>query len=129
MGNSNNGRRLHFSSRSNGHNKLNMSNKNEFEEYLRDVHAEDYIGTDDDMPDAFEGWLENMGIDLLLAHGDKFGTLMKIKAVKEFGAVSKGLTEDDAMEREHELEIDQMKDAEDKNLERLSDNFGNGGQY
>ena len=42
---------------------------------------------------------------------------------------SKGLTEDEAMEREHELEIEQMKDAEDKNLERLSDNFGNGGQY
>ena len=61
-----------------------MNNKNEFEEYLKDVHAENYHGTDDDMPDNFEGWLENMDLDLLLAHGDKFGTMMKLKAVKEF---------------------------------------------
>lgn len=43
--------------------------------------------------------------------------------------LEEGLTEDEAMERENQLEIDQMKDAEDKNLEKLSDNFGNGGQY
>lgn len=28
------------------------------ESKLRDAHARDYMGTDDDMPDDFESWLE-----------------------------------------------------------------------
>lgn len=32
----------------------------EQEEKLKEVHASDYSGTDDDMPDAFEGWLEDL---------------------------------------------------------------------
>ena len=37
-----------------------------FEEYLREVHAEDYHGTDDNMPDAFDAWLaEKNGNDLI----------------------------------------------------------------
>lgn len=30
---------------------------------LKDEHAKDYHGTDDDMPDAYEGWLENLSLD------------------------------------------------------------------
>lgn len=29
----------------------------EQEEKLRDIHAKDYAGTDDDMPDDFDNWL------------------------------------------------------------------------
>ena len=32
------------------------------ESKLRDEHAKDYHGTDDDMPDAYEGWLENLSV-------------------------------------------------------------------
>ena len=28
-----------------------------FEKYLMEIHAKDYHGTDDDMPDDFERWL------------------------------------------------------------------------
>lgn len=34
--------------------------KEPLEEYLKIVHAKDYIGTDDDMSDAFQGWSEDL---------------------------------------------------------------------
>jgi hypothetical protein len=37
----------------------------EQEDKLNEVHAEHYHGTDDDMPDAFEGWLEDLSLDEL----------------------------------------------------------------
>lgn len=30
------------------------------EDKLKEAHAEDYHGTDDNMPDAYESWLENL---------------------------------------------------------------------
>jgi hypothetical protein len=35
------------------------------EDLLKSAHAEHYHGTDDDMPDAFEGWLEDLSLDEL----------------------------------------------------------------
>ena len=32
----------------------------EFEDFLQTTHAENYAGTDDDMPKAFESWLERL---------------------------------------------------------------------
>lgn len=29
----------------------------DFENYLADIHAENYTGTDDDMPDALDNWI------------------------------------------------------------------------
>jgi len=43
--------------------------KNLFEEYLKDVHAKQYIGGDDDMPDAFDKWLCEMDMDDLMKLG------------------------------------------------------------
>lgn len=34
----------------------------ENEELLREIHANGYAGTDDDMPEAFENWLSNFDI-------------------------------------------------------------------
>lgn len=34
-----------------------------FADFLREKHAEDYQGTDDDMPDAFDAWLGNLQVD------------------------------------------------------------------
>jgi hypothetical protein len=31
-----------------------------FDQFLRDIHAQDYHGLDDDMPDNFDRWLENL---------------------------------------------------------------------
>lgn len=46
--------------------------KHPFESFLKDEHAENYHGLDDDMSDSFEAWLENMDIDSLISYGDKF---------------------------------------------------------
>lgn len=35
------------------------------EDKLKEAHAKDYHGTDDDMPDAYEAWLENLSLDEL----------------------------------------------------------------
>jgi hypothetical protein len=32
----------------------------QFEDYLKDVFAKDYMGTDDDMPEAFDVWISDM---------------------------------------------------------------------
>jgi hypothetical protein len=37
----------------------------EQEDKLNEAHAEHYRGTDDDMPDAFVGWLEDLSLDEL----------------------------------------------------------------
>lgn len=42
-----------------------------FEDFLKDKHAENYIGTDDDMPDAFEHWLSNLDVDELIEFADE----------------------------------------------------------
>ena len=33
-----------------------------FEDYLKDFHAENYHGTDDDIPDDFDNWSANMDL-------------------------------------------------------------------
>lgn len=44
----------------------------ENEELLREIHANSYNGTDDDMPDAFDNWLCNLDItDLQLMINSK----------------------------------------------------------
>lgn len=42
-----------------------------FEEFLKYIHAQDYHGTDDDMPDAFEAWLEQLQLDDLLKYANQ----------------------------------------------------------
>lgn len=42
-----------------------------FEDFLRSMHAEDYHGTDDDMPDAFDDWLTNLEPEELISYGNQ----------------------------------------------------------
>lgn len=51
-----------------------------FEDYLKDQHAADYIGTDDAMPDAFDHWLTELDIESMLAYGDQYGELRELRA-------------------------------------------------
>lgn len=45
-----------------------------FEDYLRDQYAEHYIGTDDDMPDAFDKWLtDELQVDELIEFAESWG--------------------------------------------------------
>lgn len=47
-----------------------------FEDFLQDTHLEDCPTVlDDDLPDAFNAWLE-MDIESLIAYGDEYGKKM-----------------------------------------------------
>jgi len=35
-----------------------------FEDFLKEKHAEQYTGLDDDMPDDYEKWFAELGIDI-----------------------------------------------------------------
>ena len=48
-----------------------------FEEYLRQVHAKQYKGTDDDMPDDFDNWLVCMDREELINHADLYAYKIK----------------------------------------------------
>lgn len=41
-----------------------------FEEYLQDIHGEDYHGTGDDMPEGFESWLVDLQVDDIIAYAE-----------------------------------------------------------
>ena len=48
-----------------------------FEEYLKDLHSKHYMGTDDDMPIAFERFLENLTVSDWLEYGEIWGQINK----------------------------------------------------
>jgi hypothetical protein len=43
-----------------------------FEDYLKDVFAKDYMGTDDDMPKAFEAWFSDLSANELNSYAKQF---------------------------------------------------------
>ena len=42
-----------------------------FEEFLKDIHAKSYAGTDDDMQDDYEKWLSNLDIEQIIRYGNQ----------------------------------------------------------
>lgn len=44
-----------------------------FTDYLRDLHAEDYSGFDDDMSDDFNDWLADRDIEDMVDFGESYG--------------------------------------------------------
>lgn len=62
-----------------------------FREFLQDKHMENYHGTDDNAPDAFDAWVTDMQVDDLIQYGEEFaikeyrrGIEDKAKYVKSF---------------------------------------------
>lgn len=45
-----------------------------FEDYLQEQHAENYTGTDDDMPDAFEAWVSNLDVSEVMDFAEAWGS-------------------------------------------------------
>lgn len=43
-----------------------------FEDYLIDVHAEQYVGLDDDMPDAFDDWIAGLGSEDFTKYANRY---------------------------------------------------------
>lgn len=48
-----------------------------FEKYLQYIHALEYTGTDDDMPDAFDAWIVELDHEKLIEHANVFGRLLQ----------------------------------------------------
>jgi hypothetical protein len=53
-----------------------------FEEYLKDAYASFYTGTDDDITDNFEAFLERLDVDKLLEYATVYGSLEFLKGKK-----------------------------------------------
>ena len=45
--------------------------KTNFEDYLKEIHAEDYHGTDDAMPDSFDAWLKGLDTEEVMQYADE----------------------------------------------------------
>ena len=46
-------------------------------------HSKQYRGLDDDMPDDYTNWLENLGIDGIIEYGNIFASKIALQALKE----------------------------------------------
>ena len=46
-----------------------------FEDYLQAQHAKDYHGLDDEMPDAFDGWLTNLDGEMYIKYADDYSLI------------------------------------------------------
>ena len=44
----------------------------DFMDYLSDIHADQYIGLDDDMVDDFDNWIQDIEVDDWIKHADNF---------------------------------------------------------
>jgi len=42
------------------------------EHYLQEKHAEEYMGTDDDMPEAFDAWMLDLDVDEWIKLSDDY---------------------------------------------------------
>ena len=49
-----------------------VSKKIDFEQFLMEKHAEEYVGTDDMMPDAFADWVQDLGADDVIRYGNLY---------------------------------------------------------
>jgi hypothetical protein len=56
---------------------------NTFEAFLQEVHARDYMGIDDDMPDAFEAWVTELDNQELGEYAEEWGEQLVKKLIEE----------------------------------------------
>ena len=45
----------------------------EFEQYLQEIHAKDYHGLDDDMPDAYNAWVSELDAGEMKEYAEEWG--------------------------------------------------------
>jgi len=57
--------------------------KDTFEDFLKELHATKYTGTDDDMPEAFDYWLGELDVETLLRCGHAYGMSQYVEGKKE----------------------------------------------
>jgi len=52
-----------------------------FEDFLKEIHAKNYMGTDDDMPDSFESFITDLDNEELIEHANVFSKIL-IEAIQ-----------------------------------------------
>lgn len=57
--------------------------KQTFEDYLKDVHAVNYMGIDDNMPDQFDNWLSQLDGEEYITYADRYGNEQYITGKQE----------------------------------------------
>ena len=57
--------------------KIDVKATQSFEDYLKDRHASNYMGTDDDMPDASDNWMANLDIEEVIAYAEDWAKTLK----------------------------------------------------
>lgn len=54
-----------------------------FIDFLKEIHAKTYLGTDDNMPDAFEAWLSSMDTEHIMYFAEEALNIQKVKFLEE----------------------------------------------
>jgi hypothetical protein len=68
-------------------------NTNTFEDYLMEVHATTYHGTDDDMPDNYEAWVGQLDASAVMQYADACVTQLNEKYKASIDIGLKAVTE------------------------------------
>ena len=65
----------------------------DFEDFLVEKHAEQYQGLDDEMPDDFSDWLQDLDVDVMLAYADLYAAIRVVEEGQRMGeAMIKSMT-------------------------------------
>lgn len=65
-----------------------MNKPTTFVDYLKEIHAAEYMGTDDDMPDAFDAWVDDLGTSEVMAYAENAMKLAYIEGIKRGGDIA-----------------------------------------
>lgn len=55
-----------------------------FEDYLQTVHAEQYVGTDDNSVDDYDDWLCDLGVDDYIRYANIYARINSQEAVSNY---------------------------------------------
>lgn len=82
-----------------------------FEQYLQDRHAEEYVGLDDEMPDAFNEWLCELDPDYYIKYAEDWAkTLVPIEPAKA-RPILDCITELSTRVNQHDITLNRAYDA------------------
>jgi len=58
-------------------------NYQNFEDYLIEMHAQQYRGFDDEMSDDYQMWISNLSVDEWISLGNFYGSIKKMSKKKD----------------------------------------------
>ena len=55
----------------------------DFEDFIQTIHAEQYQGLDDDMPDDYDNWLQDIEIDTWINYANQWGCIKSTQIIND----------------------------------------------